>query len=227
MGAGAPDTDLLAAGGAGQSRQPSGRLPSGAAWIPDGVLRLHIELALGKWAGAPIWIAEMARFTTLDLSRVTVSDLTGLEHAVNLQELFLGGNVIVDLSPLDGLAVAVRYTTAPGLGNLAYDEGELWEPIATLRPPGVTIQFRGHGRAFMAGGYLNVIWGTDATRVPRRAGIDTWDVSDPRFPIRRRSRTYDELRQAHSLGLWNRDGQIVLVAQGSAGIVFLDVTDVR
>ena len=95
------------------------------------------DLAWSKAGGESITVAEMATLTSLDLSRVVVTDLTGLEHAVNLRELFLGGNAIADLSPLDGLAVAVRHTTAPGLGNLTYGEGsnviEVWDAAARTR----------------------------------------------------------------------------------------------
>ena len=189
--------------------------------IPDDVVRKRIELALGKAEGEPVTVAEMATLTSLDLSRVVVTDLTGLEHAVNLRELFLGGNAIADLSPLDGLAVAVRHTTAPGVGNLTYGEDELWNPVATLRAPR-TPRGMGYARAFMAGGYLNLIWARDHIR----AGIDVWDVSDPRDPVLHRTWRDDRLREAHGLGLWNRDGRIVLAAQSQEGVAFYDVTDV-
>ena len=189
--------------------------------IPDDGLRRRVGLALGKEQGELISAAEMATLTSLDLSRVVVTDLTGLEHAVNLRELFLGGNAIADLSPLDGLAVAVRHTTAPGVGSLTYGEDELWQPIATLRAPR-TRRGMGYARAFMAGGYLNLIWALDDIR----AGIDVWDVSDPRDPVRHRTWRDDRLREAHGLGLWNRDGRIVLAAQSHEGVAFYDVTDI-
>ena len=189
--------------------------------IPDDVVRKRIELALGKAEGESVTVAEMATLTSLDLSRVVVTDLTGLEHAVNLRELFLGGNAIADLSPLDGLAVAVRHTTAPGVGNLTYGEDEPWQPIATLRAPRTPLNM-GYARAFMAGGYLNLIWARDDID----AGIDVWDVSDPRDPVLHRTWDDDRLREAHGLGLWNRDGRIVLAAQSHEGVAFYDVTDV-
>ena len=189
--------------------------------IPDDGLRRRVGLALGKAEGESITVAEMATLTSLDLSRVVVTDLTGLEHAVNLRELFLGGNAIADLSPLDGLAVAVRHTTAPGLGNLTYGEGELWQPIATLRAPRRDRNM-GYARAFMAGGYLNLIRARDKIG----AAIDVWDVSDPRDPVLHRTWRDDRLREAHGLGLWNRDSRIVLAAQSQEGVAFYDVTDV-
>ena len=204
---------------------PSSGLPSRQSGdvvsIPDGVVRQRIELALGKVEGEPVTAAEMATLTSLDLSRVVATDLTGLEHAVNLRELFLGGNALADLSPLDGLAVAVRHTTAPGVGNLTYGGDEPWQPIATLRAPRTPLNM-GYARAFMAGGYLNLIW----ARADIDAGIDVWDVSDPRDPVLHRTWDDDRLREAHGLGLWNRDGRIVLAAQSHEGVAFYDVTDV-
>ena len=95
-----------------------------------------------------------------------MSDLTGL---------------VGDLSPLDGLGVQVRHTMVPGLGNLTYAADELWEPIATLRAL-LSGARRGHGRAFMAGGYLNLIAAPDTTEDPSPSWIEVWDVSDPRDP---------------------------------------------
>ena len=39
----------------------------------------------------------------LDASDRSITDLTGLEHALNLQELFLDGNQVSDLRPLKAL----------------------------------------------------------------------------------------------------------------------------
>ena len=82
--------------------------------IPDSNLRAAIENALGKPAGAPITVDQMAALTRLEAPNANISDLTGLEHATNLTDLFLGdthvegegwinSNSIKDLSPLAGL----------------------------------------------------------------------------------------------------------------------------
>ena len=83
--------------------------------IPDPNLRAKIETALGKAAGATITTADMATLTTLYASRFDImmddgmgiaddiSNLTGLEHATNLTNLYLGGNSISDISSVAGL----------------------------------------------------------------------------------------------------------------------------
>ena len=82
--------------------------------IPDPNLRAAIENALGKPVGAPITVDQMAALTRLEAPNANISDLTGLEHATNLTDLFLGdthvegegwinSNSIKDLSPLAGL----------------------------------------------------------------------------------------------------------------------------
>ena len=71
--------------------------------IPDANLRAVIERALGKPAGATITNVEMATLTNLEGGRVNIRDLTGLEFATNLTELYLRNNQLSDLSPLAGL----------------------------------------------------------------------------------------------------------------------------
>ncbi len=71
--------------------------------IPDPNLRAKIETALGKASGAPITTADMAALGSLDATNANISDLTGLEHATNLTNLFLWENNISDISPLSGL----------------------------------------------------------------------------------------------------------------------------
>ena len=71
--------------------------------IPDANLRAAIEAALGKASGAPITKAEMETLTNLKALRAGISDLTGLEFATNLTELYLWANNISDVSALSGL----------------------------------------------------------------------------------------------------------------------------
>ena len=80
--------------------------------ITDLKLRAAIEDALGKAPGAAITTTEMATLTELRAPNADISDLTGLEAAVNIQRLFLGheyvpaegrfinSNSISDLTPL-------------------------------------------------------------------------------------------------------------------------------
>ena len=71
--------------------------------IPDPNLRSAIEEALGKTQGAAITPVEMQTLTTLEQNDLGIEDLTGLEFATNLTELYLKGNELVDVSPLAGL----------------------------------------------------------------------------------------------------------------------------
>ena len=74
-----------------------------AVEIPDPNLRTIIESNLGLITGAPITADEMATLIHLNAENATITDLTGLEAATNLQHLNLIGNAITDISPLTGL----------------------------------------------------------------------------------------------------------------------------
>ncbi len=72
--------------------------------IPDPNLRSIIVKALEKEdATAPITLQEMATLTQLRASNKDIHDLTGIESAINLEELWISGNPISDISPLAGL----------------------------------------------------------------------------------------------------------------------------
>ena len=75
-----------------------------AVIIPDANLRAAIEDALGLDPGDPITEADMAGLITLTAHDSGIADLTGLEHAVNLEALWLDHNEISDLGPLSGLS---------------------------------------------------------------------------------------------------------------------------
>ena len=78
-------------------------VPSPVVSIPDDNLRAVIEDALGKASGAPITQAEMATLDSLYAGDADISDLTGLQYAVNLTWLSLSSNDVTDLSVLEGL----------------------------------------------------------------------------------------------------------------------------
>ena len=59
------------------------------AYIPDANLRAAIEIALGKDPGSPITSFEMVFLSAIEASNSNISDLTGLEFAVNLTVLDL------------------------------------------------------------------------------------------------------------------------------------------
>ena len=77
--------------------------PNAVVNVPDANLRGKIAEILGKPRDAQLTVADMAGFTRLNASNANIRDLTGLEHAHRLKDLFLGGNPISDVSPLAGL----------------------------------------------------------------------------------------------------------------------------
>ena len=64
----------------------------------------------------------------------------------------------------------------PGLGNLTYQQSELFTDISVVNSP------QGHGRVAMVKGYLMVIYSSDGGGTSGDGGIEFWDVSDPRNP---------------------------------------------
>ncbi len=84
--------------------------------IPDPTLRDYIERVLGKAPGTPITVTEMATLTSIAMQEQErgVSDLTSLDHAINLTELYLyDSHSISDISPIAGLT----NLTSLGLGG--------------------------------------------------------------------------------------------------------------
>ena len=101
--------------------------------LPDSNLRTVIATALGKASDDTITIGDMEVLTELQASNANISDLTGLEHAINLTILHLGfevgttnnSNSIQDISPLAGL---------DKLTQLSLDRNEISDisPLARL-----------------------------------------------------------------------------------------------
>ena len=83
--------------------------PGAVVRIPDPNLRAVIAEELGKSPNAPITVEEMERLREIDARKDRgIKDLTGLQYATNLVELYLGwysgeGNQVSDLSPVAGL----------------------------------------------------------------------------------------------------------------------------
>ena len=90
---------------------PPERPPGAVVHVPDTNLRAVIAEELGKSPNAPITVEEMERLRRLgdhDAPDKGIQDLTGLQFAINLEELILGhwggkGNQVSDLSPIAGL----------------------------------------------------------------------------------------------------------------------------
>ena len=77
---------------AGESEEP--------VFFADAHLKRLVENRLWIWDPTP---ADMLGLTELTISHQAIVDLTGLEHAINLQRLSFRVNQISDLSPLSGL----------------------------------------------------------------------------------------------------------------------------
>lgn len=86
-------------------------------WMPDPNLRKAVREKLGIPADRPLTQAYVQlHLTELIATDKGIVDLTGLEHATDLQVLGLGRNKIRDLSPLSGLT---------GLGYLVLDNNQI------------------------------------------------------------------------------------------------------
>ena len=96
--------------------------PFEAQWMPDPALRQAVREKLSIPADTPLTQAYLQQhLTSLDVRYKEIVDLTGLEHATDLQALVLIGNKIHDISPLSGLT-----------GLVFIDLGE--NQISDLRP---------------------------------------------------------------------------------------------
>ena len=71
--------------------------------IPDPNLRAALETKLKVRSGTPISRADIAALHLLTVIEKDIRNLTGLEHAANMETLFLFDNNISDISPLAGL----------------------------------------------------------------------------------------------------------------------------
>ena len=81
--------------------------------IPDANLRAEIEDALDKASGETITRGDMSNLTSLtsvSAGSASISDLTGLEFAINLLSLYLFNNNISDVSELSGLTSLTSLT---------------------------------------------------------------------------------------------------------------------
>ena len=92
-----------------QDADASSQQQAAVVQIPDPNLRAAIAEELGKNPNAPITVEDMERLKEIDARKDRgIKDLTGLQYATNLVELYLGwysgeGNQVSDLSPVAGL----------------------------------------------------------------------------------------------------------------------------
>ena len=75
--------------------------------IPDANLAAAVRETLGLPPEDTITQLDMLRLRELQASFRQITDLTGLEHAVNLIDLYLNGNQLRDISPIGGLNLLV------------------------------------------------------------------------------------------------------------------------
>ena len=125
--------------------------PDDAVHIPDPNLRVALARMLGQHPDEPITVSQMEQFShlgrfghtkngvyveeeALTLFNQGIKDLTGLEYAINLKELFVReereefrGNGISDLTPIAGLT-QLESLSIGGIGNHVSD----LSPIANL-----------------------------------------------------------------------------------------------
>ena len=93
--------------------------------VPDPNLRQAIREALSLPDGVPLTQLEMLRLQRLKAWRRDIKDLTGLQHATNVEYLILWDNSIKDLTPLANLTKLREL-------DLAYNAVESVVPLAGL-----------------------------------------------------------------------------------------------
>ena len=72
-------------------------------WMPDAALREAVRETLELPAGVPLTKDHMQELDIFIAIERGISDLTGMEFAINLREADFGGNAITDLRPLANL----------------------------------------------------------------------------------------------------------------------------
>jgi hypothetical protein len=103
--------------------------------LPDPGLEAAIWTAIGKPAG-DVLESDLVELTALDASSRSISDLTGVEHRVNLQRLDLPGNRISDLTPLARLtALTVLHLWENQISDLI--------PVPVYGSLGVSVEYNG------------------------------------------------------------------------------------
>ena len=78
-------------------------IPDPSTWLPDVNLRTAVRSALSLGNNDALTQAGMANLTGLTARNAQIGNLTGLEHATNLQKLDLRDNTISSISALSGL----------------------------------------------------------------------------------------------------------------------------
>jgi subtilisin family serine protease len=115
--------------------------------IPDSTLALTVRNALNKPEGT-IYTKDLENLTSLSAPGVNITDLTGMEHAVNLITLNLSGNRISSLSPLLLLDNLQTLDISLNDLNLSTDSPAL-QQIQTLLDKGVDVSYIPQNTSFI------------------------------------------------------------------------------
>ena len=97
----------------------------GLDWMPDPNLRKAVREEIGVPEGVPITEVDIAKVVRLNVASMDITDLTGLERFVNLQNIVADHNHIQDLRPLASL-------TNLGDLHLNYNNIQDLRPLAGL-----------------------------------------------------------------------------------------------
>ena len=89
--------------------------------FPDEALEAAVRDSLGKGLKGQITLEDLAALTEMNADSRDISDLSGIEHAVNLKLLEISSNPISDYSPLASLTKLEHLNiTAVGLSDLSF-----------------------------------------------------------------------------------------------------------
>src|SRR5580765_191260 len=142
-------------------------------------------------------------------------------------------STILVLAVLSLLNISIALADGPGLGNLTYTSGELFNEIARFSSANGAP--RGHGFVAMQRGYLAVIFAEDGGGGNGTGGFAFYDVSNPRSPVLRFT-TYNNpnynnpsganyagnLSEAHAFSFYGNYAALLWTSNGSGGLEFWD-----
>lgn len=95
--------------------------------MPDQNLRIAVNLALGRSSMDAITRGDLANLTTLNASGMGITNLAGLEFAINLVSANLSNNNIASFAPLNGLTqlALVDKTGNPGIQTFVVADSDV------------------------------------------------------------------------------------------------------
>ncbi len=95
--------------------------------MPDQNLRAAVNLALGRSSMDAITRGDLANLTTLNASGMGITNLAGLEFAINLVNANLSNNNIASFAPLNGLTqlAVVDKTGNPGIQTFVVADSDV------------------------------------------------------------------------------------------------------